>query len=371
MSNSALVTYSRYPRIKKSNPRTEKISKIVIHHWSGVIPTAKAGIDYFCSEECMRKRQVSANYVIGNDGSIGMMIPESERAWTSSSAWADQRAITIEVSNSQRGGEWPISDAAMKSLILLCADICRRNNIKSLYYDGTKNGTLLRHCQFASTDCPGPYIKRMTPYICAQVNKHLTRPSLPVSTPEGGNPYIKPTMVLNANNAAYGRKWGGHSSVKWIHWELSRLGYYAGDIDGYFGPMTVAAVKGFQEDHKDMNGNQLEADGSVGPLTRDALANAKKVSKASNPYSKPKMILNANNAAYGKRYAGTSEVKWIHWQLTQLGLYHDTIDGYFGPKTVEAVKQFQRTHKDQNGDQLEADGSVGPLTREALAKAVV
>ena len=370
MSNSPLVTCSRYPRIKKSNPRKYKIQRITIHHWSGVKRTAQDCLDYFCSEDCMKKRQVSSNYVIGNDGSIGMMIPESERAWTSSNAENDHSAVTIEVSNSVASGKYPISDAAMKSLILLCADICQRNGIKSLYYDGTKYGTLTRHCQFSQTDCPGTYIKEKTPYICTEVNKLIGSATLPVSTPTGGNPYTKPTMVLNANNAAYGRKWGGHSSVKWIHWELSRLGYYSGDIDGYFGPMTVAAVKGFQMDHKDQNGNQLEADGSVGPLTREALASAQKVSKSANPYPKPTMILNASNAAYGKKYAGWDEVKWIHWELTQLGLYHDSIDGFFGPKTVEAVKQFQRYHKDANGNQLDADGSVGPLTREALAKAV-
>ena len=370
MSNSPLVTYSRYPRIKKSNPRKYKIQRITIHHWSGVKRTAKDCVDYFCSEECMAKRTVSANYCIGNDGSIGMMIPESERAWTSSNAENDHAAITIEVSNSKAGGDWPISDAAMKSLIELCADICKRNGIKSLYYDGTKYGTLTRHCQFSQTDCPGTYIKNHTSYICSEVNKRLGSATKPVSTPTGGNPYTKPTMILNANNAAYGRKYGGHSSVKWIHWHLQRLGYYSGDLDGYFGPMTVTAVKGFQSDHVDLNGNQLVPDGSVGPLTRDALEKATKTPRSANPYPKPTMILNASNAAYGKKYAGTPQVKWIHWQLTQLGYYADKIDGYFGPMTVQAVKVFQLQNKDLNGNQLEADGSVGPLTREALDKAV-
>ena len=370
MSNSSLATYSRQPTMNKSNPRTEKICKITIHHWSGVIATAKQGIDYFCNENCMKTRQVSSNYVIGNDGSIGMMIPENRRARTSSSSGNDQRAITIEVSNSQKGGKYPISDAAMKSLIALCADICKRNGIPRLYYDGTKNATLTRHCFYSSTDCPGQYIKDYTTYICKEVNKILGGATTPTTSSTGGNPYTKPTVVLNAGNAGYGEKYAGTSAVKWIHWHLTRLGYYAGDIDGYFGPMTVAAVKGFQQDHKDKNGKQLEADGSVGPLTRDALESATKVSKWANPYKKPTMILNKNNSAYGKKYAGTSQVKWIHWQITQLGLYHDSIDGYFGPKTVEAVKQFQRSHKDANGKQLEADGSVGPLTREALDKAV-
>ena len=276
MSNSALATYSRQPTMNKSNPRTEKISKITIHHWSGVIATAKQGVDYFCSKDCMEKRQVSANYVIGNDGSIGMMIPEDRRAWTSSSSWNDQRAITIEVSNSSRGGDWPISDAAMKSLIRLCEDICRRNGIKKLYYDGTKNGSLTRHCFYSNTDCPGTYIKNKTQYICDQVNARLGVKPAPGLGTSAYNPYKKPTMVLNKSNAAYGKKYAGKSEVKWIHYELTRLGLYRGDIDGYFGPMTESAVKSFQKTHKDKNGKKLEVDGSVGPLTRDALEKAVK-----------------------------------------------------------------------------------------------
>lgn len=365
MSDSPLVTYTNIT--PKSNPRTERIMGIVLHHWSGVIKNAKQGCDYFCSDN---GRQVSANYVIGNDGSIGQNVRENRRAWTTSSKECDQKRVTVEISNCSKGGKWPISDAALKSTIALCADICKRNNIPRLYYDGTKNAPLVRHCMFSNTDCPGQYIKDMTTYICKEVNKILGGATVPVSNPDGSNPYTKPTIVLNAGNAAYGERYAGSSMVKWIHWELQRLGYYAGEADGYFGPMTVAAVKGFQKDHKDLNGNQLEADGSVGPLTREALAKATKVSKSANPYKKPTMILNASNAAYGKKYAGRSEVKWIHWQLMQLGLYTGEIDGYFGPKTVAAVKAFQKKNKDANGKQLEADGSVGPLTREALDKAV-
>lgn len=189
----------------------------------------------------------------------------------------------------------------------------------------------------------------------------------------GANPYQYP-----AGNISYGYNWHhygaihtGIEGIKALQFDLQKLGLYHDAIDGFYGRKTEAAVIQFQKTHKDVNGNPLEVDGWSGPLTRGAIQAAVKSMKKTNPYPKPKMILNANNAAYGRKYAGTSEVKWIHWQLTQLGFYHDTIDGYFGPKTVEAVKQFQRTHKDQNGDQLDADGSVGPLTREALAKAVV
>ena len=42
-------------------------------------------------------------------------------------------------------------------------------------------------------------------------------------------------------------------------------------IDGVFGPNTLAAVKKFQRENKDIYGVQLEEDGCVGPLTWGAL----------------------------------------------------------------------------------------------------
>lgn len=46
---------------------------------------------------------------------------------------------------------------------------------------------------------------------------------------------------------------------------LGSLGYYAGTLDGYFGDMTLAAVKAFQSDFG------LYADGVIGAQTKAVL----------------------------------------------------------------------------------------------------
>ena len=148
--------------------RTEKICKITPHHAAGVL-TAETLAKIFSKTS----RQASCNYAIGNDGTIIGVVDENNRAWTSSSAWNDQRAVTIEVSNSATGGKWPVSDAALKSLINLCVDICKRNGIKKLEFTGKKEGSLTMHKMFAKTACPGPYLSDKFPYIAEQVNAKL------------------------------------------------------------------------------------------------------------------------------------------------------------------------------------------------------
>ena len=162
-TNSPLV--SKVHLSTKYNVRTEKISKITIHHAAGVISFENL-LNYVATVG----RDMSANYVLSG-GKLGLVVEEKNRAWTSSSAWNDQRAVTIEVANSSKGGNWPISDADLNMLIKWCADVCKRNGIPKLYYDGTKNGTLTFHEMFANTNCPGPYIKSKANYICNEVNK--------------------------------------------------------------------------------------------------------------------------------------------------------------------------------------------------------
>ena len=140
---------------KKSNPRNQTVSKITIHHMAGV----SAG-NICAKTHLISDRDASANYYIGNNGDICGGVSEDRRAWTSKSPWNDNRAITIEVSNFIKNDNWPVSDAAYKSLIRLCADICQRYNIVP-HFTGDKNGTLTAHYMFAATVCPGPMLKNL------------------------------------------------------------------------------------------------------------------------------------------------------------------------------------------------------------------
>ena len=174
MSNSPLVQYTKISP-NSNNPRNHKIDKITIHHTAGVVSVETLGNIFVpCS------RQASSNYGIGSDGRIAMFVEEKNRSWCSSSWDNDQRAVTIEVSNSVTGGNWPVSDYVLSRLIDLCVDICKRNGIEKLNYTGDTSGNLTMHRWFANTSCPGDYLASKFPYIAKEVNKRLGKVELKV-----------------------------------------------------------------------------------------------------------------------------------------------------------------------------------------------
>lgn len=191
-SNSPLISGKVDFGAKKSNPRKSKtynpsgkISKITVHHMAGKMDPVD------CAKMHLNgTRSASANYYIGNDGKIILGVPEERRAWTSSSPANDYLAVTIEVANSINSEFWPVSDAAYKSLIELCTDICVRNGIEKLNFTGDKNGNLTMHKYFAKTACPGPYLEERFPDIARKVNDNLSAGQIVVSPEPSAKYYI-------------------------------------------------------------------------------------------------------------------------------------------------------------------------------------
>lgn len=198
-TNSKLVTYQRLTS-DRTAPRKYKIDTITIHCYVGQV-TAKQGCDYFATTS----RQVSSNYVVGYDGSIGLSVEEKNRAWTSGGKDAngniirvngisgsdnDHRAVTIEVA-CDPNPPYAVTDKAMKALIELVADICKRNDIKKLLWKADKSlvgqvdkQNMTVHRWFAQTACPGDYLYKKHSYIADQVNKKLGATEVAKPAPE-------------------------------------------------------------------------------------------------------------------------------------------------------------------------------------------
>ncbi|MGI5860481.1 MAG: peptidoglycan-binding protein [Myxococcales bacterium] len=134
------------------------------------------------------------------------------------------------------------------------------------------------------------------------------------------------------------------TSVKTLQTLLRSKGYSIA-VDGSFGPKTLEAVKAFQR------ASGLSVDGVVGPKTWAALRSG--ASSSSSSASSAKNMPTLRSGARG------SAVKTLQTLLRNKG-YSIAVDGSFGPKTLAAVKAFQRARG------LAVDGVVGPKTWAAL-----
>lgn len=173
MSNSALVSYTKISP-NRTSPRNHVIDTITPHCYVGEV-TAEDAAAWFAQPSA----ELSCNYFIDKDGRIALIVPEGDRSWCSSNRENDNRAVTIECA-SGKTHPYAINDKVYKSLVRLCADICKRNGIKELKWLGNKSligqvdvQNITAHRWFANKACPGDYIYNRLGVIASEVNARL------------------------------------------------------------------------------------------------------------------------------------------------------------------------------------------------------
>lgn len=197
MSNSPLVKYTKLSP-NHSGKRTHKIDTITPHCVVGHLSLQTLG-NVFATT----KRQASCNYGIDDYGQVGMYVEEGNRSWCTSSNANDQRAVTIEIASDLKD-PYAITDKALEGLIILCADICKRNGIPKLLWKADKRligkidqQNITVHRWFANKSCPGDYIYNRLGLVADEVNKRLggdskiVTPDKTIKPPSAnGLPYI-------------------------------------------------------------------------------------------------------------------------------------------------------------------------------------
>ncbi|MCC8079512.1 MAG: N-acetylmuramoyl-L-alanine amidase [Oscillospiraceae bacterium] len=175
MSNSPLISYTQLSP-NNSGARNHVIDTVSIHCMAGDLSVESCGALF-----AKTSTAASSNYGIGSDGRIALYVDEANRSWCTSSGSNDNRAVTIEVANCGGADEgWPVSDAAYTSLIALLADICQRNGIAKLLWQGDKSligqtnkQNMTVHRWFAAKACPGDWLYSRHGQIAAEVNTIL------------------------------------------------------------------------------------------------------------------------------------------------------------------------------------------------------
>ena len=203
-------------------------------------------------------------------------------------------------------------------------------------------------------------------------------------------------LPMGSAQAAAMKQGSRGNEVKYLQQNLIGLGFLEGKADSSYGKKTAKAVEAFQAEFG------LKADGNAGEATQAAIRNAvvrlqvelknagydpgtpdghfgSKTQKALKEYQKKRDLeasgtMNAATwSAMDKESLGIrggasartgSQIKQMQQALIGLGYLDGKADGSCGPKTREAVRQFQKAYG------LGADGSAGPDTMTALKNAV-
>lgn len=236
--------------------RACKITKITVHH-AACFPKTKRLAEVFLR----KSRQASCNYAIGCDAKIALVVPESKRSLCSSSAWNDNRAITIEVADYLENGVWTTTKEVYNKLIDLLADICMRNNIEELKFTGDRNGSYTWHCFYSNTACPGDFFKENTNNICEEVNRRI-KGAASIEKPSVEKPSVEKPVTNNLYRVR--KSWNDKASQIGAYKSLDNAkkactaGYSVFDSNG----TVVYSVK---------EGEKVEPNKTVGRVAQEVL----------------------------------------------------------------------------------------------------
>lgn len=135
-----LLTHNR-PRTKRT-----RTTAIAVHYVGNAGSSAIGNRNYFQTTST----SVSSHYIIGLEGEIIRCIPENEVSWCTNQA--NSYTISIECCHPHEDGIF--NDKTYKSLVELCADICKRWKLNPL------KGGIIRHFDVTGKVCPRGFVAK-------------------------------------------------------------------------------------------------------------------------------------------------------------------------------------------------------------------
>jgi peptidoglycan hydrolase-like protein with peptidoglycan-binding domain len=141
---------------------------------------------------------------------------------------------------------------------------------------------------------------------------------------------------------------------------LKSEGYETGNTDGKIGKETREAIKAFQD------GQGLKSTGYIDKMTLMQIEDLRRAKEALRPNKLYTEKAKDADQALDKQKQGSKTfsptARDIQTALKKAGFYSGSVDGKIGPKTRQAIKDFQKSKG------LIPDGAVGPKTWNQLGK---
>jgi len=270
------------PASQHSSRNGTTVDTFLIHHQASTNSAATE------SDMVNATKDVSANYIITNEGELVLIVDEDRRAHTSGSRYDggkgaqwDRRSITVEIENETAAPDWKISAKAIKTAARLLTDLRKRRKITNVL--GHRD-LWERFRASYPTFCPGPDTVAKIVNAADALTKGGT------STPAASKPAAAPAKRSSWSAMSFGiaeveatkdqwktiQRWlkklgryngdvdgvPGQQTWKGIQTTVKKYGYYSGPVDGEPGTYTA---KGMQMYARDGGGYKGRIDGKLGP----------------------------------------------------------------------------------------------------------
>ena len=207
----------------RNKPRANKVIYFTPHCMVGQMTAKRCG-ELFAKSSY----QASSNYGIGTNGEIAGYVDEEDRSWCTSSAWNDNRAITVECASDTKH-PYAMNDKVWNSLIDLAVDICQRYGKTKMLWFNDKKTTLnykpkdnemviTVHRWFAAKACPGDWLYKRLGKFADHVNDRLKTGLAGESAPKvdekpNTDPIITDLVDNNSEDARAAIIWNFFNSV--------------------------------------------------------------------------------------------------------------------------------------------------------------
>ncbi len=154
-----------------------------------------------------------------------------------------------------------------------------------------------------------------------------------------------------------------NSEVRRLQEALYFLNFFRGDFTGFYGPQTQKAVLNFQLVNDVIDNENSRGAGNFGPKTRTKMS--KILREKLTEYFRRLWKTNVfrENLSYDDHDIDVFRLQQL---LIDKGYLEATPTGYFGPKTKEALKEFQLAEGIIKSKNSRGAGNFGPQTRARM-----
>jgi peptidoglycan hydrolase-like protein with peptidoglycan-binding domain len=151
------------------------------------------------------------------------------------------------------------------------------------------------------------------------------------------------------------------ADIMWIQTKLLDLGYYAGNVNGIWGPASRSALRDF----KGVNG--LQDDDTWDKETEELLSSKQSIRASTAEVRQRAAEAAAPSPAEARKDpSNRADAMWIQTKLHDLGYYPGNANGIFGPATHSALHDFKIMNGLQDDDKWDQDSERLLLSKQSI-----